>query len=88
MWKIISSYIAPSLYVYENQDKTYDGENDCNQHANPMKLKENEICLSRDVKQNIETETKWPTFCRRHFQTYFTEWKYSNFDSNIIEICF
>ena len=29
---------------------------------------------------HIEAETKWPTFCRRHFQTYFRQWKCLNFD--------
>ena len=24
---------------------------------------------------NIEAETKWPPFRRRHFQTHFLEWK-------------
>ena len=35
---------------------------------------------SPDGSSHIEAETKWPPFPRRHFQTYFLEWKYSNFD--------
>ena len=35
---------------------------------------------------NIETETKWPTFCRRHFQMCFLESKSSYFDSNLTEV--
>ena len=34
-----------------------------------------------------QTETKWSTFCRRHFQTRFLEWKLFHFISNFIEIC-
>ena len=37
--------------------------------------------------QHIEAETKWPTFCRRHIQIHFQEWKLFYFDSNLIEIC-
>ena len=29
--------------------------------------------------QYSEAETKWPTFCRRHFQMHFLEWKCMNF---------
>ena len=29
--------------------------------------------------QHIETETKLPSFCRRHFQIHFLEWKCKNF---------
>ena len=31
---------------------------------------------------NTETETKWPTFRRQHFQMDFLEWICSNFDRN------
>ena len=30
--------------------------------------------------QNLEAETKWPPFSRRHFQTHFLEWNCMNFD--------
>ena len=30
----------------------------------------------------IEAETKWPPFCRRHFQIHFLLWKLLHFDSN------
>ena len=36
---------------------------------------------------HIEAETKWPTFRRRHFQTYFLQWKCLNFDENVTEVC-
>ena len=29
---------------------------------------------------HIQAERKWTTFRRRHFQTYFHQWKYLNFD--------
>ena len=29
---------------------------------------------------NIEAETKWPTFRRRHVQMHFLEWKCIDFD--------
>ena len=33
----------------------------------------------RSAKQ-IEAETKWPLYRRRHFHMPFLEWKYINFD--------
>ena len=33
----------------------------------------NMICI---CSYHIEAETKWPPFCRLHFQTHFLEWKY------------
>ena len=39
------------------------------------------ICLYSDCDcLNIEAETKWPSFSRRHFQTHFLEWKCMSFD--------
>ena len=38
--------------------------------------------------KHIEAETKWPQFCRRHFQTYFLVWKLLYFDWNFTEMCF
>ena len=38
-------------------------------------------------RRHIEAETKWTTFCRRHVQTHFLEWKWLYFDQNFIEIC-
>ena len=29
---------------------------------------------------NIEAQTKWPIFPRRHFQMHFREWRWVNFD--------
>ena len=37
--------------------------------------------------QHIEAETKWPMFCRRHFQMHFREWKHLIFIENSIGIC-
>ena len=34
-----------------------------------------------------EAETRWPPFCRRHFQTCFLVLKLFYFDSNFTEIC-
>ena len=34
----------------------------------------------RDPHVNVEAETKWTTFRRRHFETYFLQWKCLNFD--------
>ena len=36
---------------------------------------------------HIEAETKWPPFCRRHFQMHFLEWKCLNIDYNFTEVC-
>ena len=35
----------------------------------------------------IVTKTKWPPFCRRHFDMHFLERKLSFFDSNSTEMC-
>ena len=32
------------------------------------------------VNQHIEAETKWPPFCRWHFQMHFLEWKCMKFN--------
>ena len=37
--------------------------------------------------QHIEVQTKWPPFCRQHFQAHFCEWKSWYFSSNIIKLC-
>ena len=37
--------------------------------------------------QNIEAETKWPPFYRRHIQMLFLEWEYMEFDYNFNNIC-
>ena len=37
-------------------------------------------CFKRLSFLHIETETRWPTFCRRHFQVHFLEWIYFNWD--------
>ena len=37
--------------------------------------------------QHIEAETKWPPFRRRQFQMYLLEWKYMDFDWNVIAVC-
>ena len=39
------------------------------------------------VLKHIETETKWPTFRRRHCEMHFLEWKYMNFDWCSTEVC-
>ena len=36
--------------------------------------------------KHIETETKWPPFCRQHFWMYLLEWKCMNFDYNLTEV--
>ena len=43
--------------------------------------------LSVHLLQHIEAETRWPTFCRQHFQVHFLEWRYMNFDWYFIEYC-
>ena len=35
-------------------------------------------CFKRLSVIHIETETRWPTVCRRHFQVHFLEWRYIN----------
>ena len=37
--------------------------------------------------QCIRAKTKWPPFCRRHFQIHFPVWKYLNFDPNFTQLC-
>ena len=37
---------------------------------------------------HTEGETKWPSFSKRHFQTYFLEENLLYFDENLIEMCF
>ena len=37
--------------------------------------------------ENIETETKWPTFSRRQVQSHFLEWKCINFHYYFTEFC-
>ena len=39
--------------------------------------------ISGNLVARIETETKWTTFCRRHFQTHFLLWK----NWNVTEVC-
>ena len=36
---------------------------------------------------HIEAETKWPPFCRRHFQMHFLQWKTLCSDPNFTEVC-
>ena len=36
----------------------------------------------------IEAWTKWPTFCWRHFQIHFLQWKSLNFIENFTAVCF
>ena len=36
---------------------------------------------------NIEAETTWPPFSRRHFEMHFLEWKYINYDCDFTEVC-
>ena len=43
------------------------------------------ICKRSSCK-HIEAETKWPPYCRQHFQMHFLEWKYMNFNYNFTEI--
>ena len=35
----------------------------------------------------LNTETKWPIFPRRHFQVNFLEWKCVNFDQDSTDVC-
>ena len=37
---------------------------------------------------HTEVWTKWPTFCRRHFQMRSLWWRIWSFDSHFIEVCF
>ena len=34
------------------------------------------ITVTSYERWHIEAETRWPPYCRRHFQTHFLEWKY------------
>ena len=36
---------------------------------------------------HIEAETKYPTFRKQNFQTYFQQWKCLNSDKNFTEVC-
>ena len=38
--------------------------------------------ISNWIDSHVGAETKWLPFFRRHFSTYFLEWKYMNFDQN------
>ena len=40
-----------------------------------------------DLTSNIEAQTKWPPFSRRHFQVHFLERKCLNSDYNFNEVC-
>ena len=42
--------------------------------------------LDKPKGQHIVAKTKWPPFCRRHFQINFLVWKCLYFDSNFNEI--
>ena len=42
-----------------------------------------EICYC----QNIQAQTRWLTFCKRHIQWHFLERKCLYFDSNFTEVC-
>ena len=42
--------------------------------------------LSSELTLIQHPSTKWPPFCRRHFQMHFHEWKVLNFDLNFTEI--
>ena len=44
--------------------------------------------LKLRLKYNSQTWSKWPTFCKQHFQMHFVERKLLHFDSNFIEVCF
>ena len=37
--------------------------------------------------KQIEAETKWPPFSRRHFRMHFLEWKCINIDNDFTEVC-
>ena len=37
--------------------------------------------------KHIETDTKWPPFCRRYFQAHIPVWTFLYFDCDFIEIC-
>ena len=37
-------------------------------------------CFRFLINQHIEAETKWPPFCRQHFQWIFLNWTCMNFD--------
>ena len=36
---------------------------------------------------HIEAKSKWPPFCRKHFQTHFRQWKHLYFELDLTEIC-
>ena len=43
--------------------------------------------IGHPVIQHVKAEKKWLLFCRRPFRNDFIEIKFSNFHSNLIEIC-
>ena len=47
-------------------------------HVKPLQhIADNDIqnYIGKEVSCNIQAETKWPPFCKLHFQSYLIEWK-------------
>ena len=79
----VMMYVLKTIFLVESQYVSMISR--CQYNATRIKFQFVRIChisyLERVcVQYQIEAETKWSLFSRRHFQMYFHEWKYMNFD--------